>query len=114
MYSVDGDILETILIHKNMCEDGHAWILGLGLFKVIGLRDSQMQASTVVLTNEFGTSILYLPSVTTVKIEPNDDNVLVLLDSCDDVCHVVDFSDTSPFPCRIRTFTLVLDFVDID
>jgi hypothetical protein len=28
MYSMDIDILETILIPKNMCEDGYVWILG--------------------------------------------------------------------------------------
>lgn len=114
MYSLDGDILEIILIHKNICEDGHAWILGLESFKVIALCDSQMQVSTIVLTNEFGTSTMYLPSVATIKIKPNDNNVLVMLDSDDDVCHVAEFSYTSSFPCRIGILTLVLDSIDVN
>ena len=28
MYSMNGDILETIMFPKNMCEDGYVWILG--------------------------------------------------------------------------------------
>ena len=28
MYSMNGDILETILNPKNMCEDCYVWILG--------------------------------------------------------------------------------------
>ena len=47
VYYVDDDILETLLMQENMMEDGHVWILGLGLFKVIGLYDSHMQASTL-------------------------------------------------------------------
>ena len=43
-----------------------------------------------MLINQFGTSI-HIPSVTTVKIEPNDNNVLVLLDSDDVVCLVIIF-----------------------
>lgn len=34
MYNVDGDISKTILMSKNKSEDGHIWILRLGLFKV--------------------------------------------------------------------------------
>ena len=28
MYSTNDDILETILILKNLCQDGYVWILG--------------------------------------------------------------------------------------
>lgn len=37
MYNVDGDISKTILMSKNKSEDGHIWILRLGLFKVTWL-----------------------------------------------------------------------------
>ena len=56
MYSMDIDILETILIPKNMCEDGYVWILGPWSFRVIGRSNSQMQASIVLLTNESNAS----------------------------------------------------------
>lgn len=38
-----------------------------------------MQTFTVVLINEFGTTIIHVPSVATMKIEPYDANVFVLL-----------------------------------
>jgi hypothetical protein len=81
MYSGDGEVYETILVQKTRTEDGSVWILGPGSFRVIGLSESQMQASTVILTNESGTSTVQIPTVATVKLEPNDDSVLVLSDS---------------------------------
>jgi hypothetical protein len=103
MYGMNGDILETILIPKTNCQDGYVWILGPGSFLVIGLSDSQMQTSTVLLTNEYGASAVNVPTVPTVKIEPSDNNVLLLLDSDEDVSPVVDLSDTSPFPYKPRS-----------
>lgn len=55
MHPLDIDILETILMQKNKNEEGHYWILGPRLFRVLGLSNSQMHASNVVLTNEFST-----------------------------------------------------------
>ena len=60
---------ETILIQKNRTEDGSMWIWGPGLFRVIGLSESQMQVSTVVLTNQFGTSTIQTPNVANVRLE---------------------------------------------
>ena len=114
MYSMNDDILETILIPKNIYQDGYVWILAPGSFRVIGLSDSQMQASTVLLTNKYGASTVNMPTVATVKIEPSDNDVLVLLDSDEDVCHVVDLSDTSHFPYKPRSSNLVLVSVDVD
>ena len=114
MYSTNGDILETVLIPKNICQDGYVWILGPGSFRVIGLTDSQMQASTVLLTNESGASTVNVHSMATVKIEPSDDDVLVLLDSDEEVCPVVDLSDTSPFPYKTKPSNPILVSVDID
>jgi hypothetical protein len=59
-----------------------------------------MQASTVILTNESGTSTVQIPSIAHVKVEPLDDSVFVLLDSEDDICAFVDLSNTSPFSFR--------------
>ena len=71
------------------------WSLGPGSYRVMGLSDSQMQASTVILTNESRTSTVQVPSVVTVKLEPTDDSVIVLLDSEDDICVVVDLFDSN-------------------
>ena len=98
MYSADGDVYETILVQKNRTEVGFMWNLGPGSYRVIGLSESQMQASTVILTNESGTSTVQIPTVATVKLEPNDDSVLVLSDSEDDICAAVDLLDILPFP----------------
>ena len=114
MYSPNGDILETILIPKNMCQDGYVWILGPGSFRVIGLPDSQMQASTVLLTNESGASTVNVHSIVTVKIEPSEDDVLVLLDSDEDVCPIVDLFDTSHFLHKTKPLNPVLVSVDVD
>ena len=94
MYSMNGDILETTLILKNMCENGYVWILRLRSFRTIRLPDLLMQASIVLLTNEFGASTVNVPSMATGKIEYKEDDVLVLLDSNEHVCQVVDFFDT--------------------
>jgi hypothetical protein len=66
------------------------------------------------LTNEFGASTINIPSVVTLKIEPSDNSVFVLLDSDKIVCLVVDFSDTSRFPYRIKTSNPILVYVDVD
>ena len=53
MYFKDSDISDTILMQKNMSEKGHVW----GMEKTC-ISNSQMQASTVVLTNMFRTSMV--------------------------------------------------------
>jgi hypothetical protein len=73
-----------------------------------------MQASTVLLTNESGASTVNVLSMATVKIEPTNDDVLVLLDSDEEVCHVVDLSDTSFFPYKTKSSNPVLVSVDVD
>ena len=113
MYSVDGEVSETILLQKNRCDDGQYWILGPGSFRVIGLSDSQVQASTIVLTNNSCTSTVQLPLVANVKVEPSDDTILLLSDSDGDVCPVVDLFDTSHFPFRTRTPTPPLHSADV-
>ena len=55
MYFAYGEVYETILVQKNRTGVGFMWILGPGSFRVIGIPKSQMQASTVILTNESGT-----------------------------------------------------------
>ena len=81
------------------------WILWPGSFRVIGLFESQMQASTVILTNESGTSTVQIPSVAHVKVEPTDDSVFVLPDLEDDICIFIDLSHTLPFSFKSVTST---------
>ena len=85
MYSADGKVYETILVPKNRTDVGFMWILGPGSFRVIGLCEFQMQASTVILTNKSGTSTVHILSVAPVKLESTDDSVFVLSDSEDDI-----------------------------
>ena len=89
--------LRDNLIPKNLCQDGYVWILGTWSVRVIGLSDTQIRTSTILLTNESGGSIVNVLIVPTVKIEPSVNDVLVLLDSDENVYLVVDLSDTSPF-----------------
>ena len=70
MYSTDGEVYETVLVQKNKPEVGSMRILGPGSFRVIGLFEFQMQASTVILTNDFGTFTIQIPCVAYVKLEP--------------------------------------------
>jgi hypothetical protein len=57
------------------------------------------------LTNESNTFTVQILTVTTVKLEPNDDSVLVLSNSKDDICVDVDLSDISPFPFKSKNST---------
>jgi hypothetical protein len=79
-----GDISEAILLQKDKSEDGHLSIW-IQIHRVIGLFDSQIQASIVMLKNK---SNIYgqVPSVATVKIVLSNVNDLVLLDLDGDVC----------------------------
>src|ERR1700737_1294801 len=70
MYSADEEVYETILVQKNRRDVGFMWNLGPGSYRVIGLSESHMQASTVILTNESGTSTVKIPSTAHVKVEP--------------------------------------------
>ena len=101
MYYVDGDILETILLQKTMNEDGHCWILGPKSFGGKCISNSQIQSSIIVLTNNSCTSIVQIPILFNVEIELNEDIVLLLSYSNDNVCHVVDLFDTSVFSLKI-------------
>ena len=73
-----------------------------------------MKAYIVLLTNESGASTVNVPSMATVKIKPSDDDILVLLDSDEYVCHVVDLSDTSSFLYKTTPSNPVLVSVDVD
>ena len=97
MYSADGQVCETIMIQKNRTQDGSMWILGPGSFKVIGHSESQMQASIIVFTNQYGSSTIQMPNVANIKLELDDNTVNVLSDFDDNICTTVHLSDTLSF-----------------
>lgn len=73
---------------------------------MIGLSESQMQASIVILTNESATATVQIPSVKIAKLKPTYDNLFVFSDSEDDDCIYVDISNTSLSPFKIVHSTL--------
>ena len=77
------------MIQKNRNENGLIWILGPGSCRLIGLSESQMQASIIVLTNQFGASTIQMPNVANVKLEPDDNTVCVLANFDDNICACV-------------------------
>lgn len=81
---------------------------------MIGLYYSHMQASTILLAYEYDILTLYVSYVATVKIEPIYGNVIVLLESHDDICLVVELFHTSPLLYRTKNPNPVLVFVDVD
>ena len=76
------------------------WILGPASFRVIGLFESQMQATTIILTNESGTSTVKISSAAIIKLESTDDNVFVLSYSKYDICAYIELLDTLLFSFR--------------
>ena len=68
MYSTDGALLEIILMPKNTSEDDFIWNSGLGSF-IIGLSNSQNASFFIILTIEFGISIVQILNVTTINLE---------------------------------------------
>lgn len=56
-----------------MSEDDYIWSLDPILYKVISLYDFQIPIFIVILTNEFGTSTVQIPSIAIVRLHPSDD-----------------------------------------
>lgn len=57
---------------------------------------------------------MYLTSVAIIKIEPTDNSILMMLDSDDDVGHIVDLSTTSYFSNKTKNPNPVLVFMDVN
>ena len=77
-------------------DNGSFWSLGACSFKVIGLLKLEMNASTMLLTNESITPVPQSHSLRKVKLEVDD--VTVLSDSDEDNIQVVDIARTSSYP----------------
>lgn len=50
-----------------------------------------------MLTNEYGTLTVQIPSIMIVRLDPSEDDIHVLSDHENNVCTIVDNFDTSPF-----------------
>lgn len=81
-------------MHRTRSDNGLTWTLEPCCFKVIGLSESQMQAVTMMLTNKSCTFIVHIPIISTLKLEPHDDNVFKLFDYDEDLCPTLDLSNT--------------------
>ena len=92
IFSADGQVCETILIQNNRADHDLMWILRHDSFRVIGLSESQMQASTVVLANQSSTSTIQMPNVANVELEPVDNTLCILLYYDDNICTTVNLS----------------------
>ena len=108
MYFADGQVCEIIMIQKNRTEDGSMWILGPGSFTVIGLSKSQMQASTIVLINQSGSSTIQMQMLQILNwslmiIMCVSYHILMI-----NICITIHLSDTSSFPFRNTPFQVPL------
>lgn len=80
LYSKFGELKETIYVQKSKNDLGSSWTLSGGTNKVYGLTNVQMSVSTILLAVEWTTSTVQLPMLRPMKLEPNDDEVMVLSD----------------------------------
>lgn len=72
-----------------------------------------MHAFIVIMTNKFGTLMVQIPSVTTVKLEPSDNCIFILSSFDEYVCPTVDIFDTSPFQFRSTTPSTSKFYADV-
>lgn len=69
MYSTNEEVSKT-LMSKNNVDDGFIQSLGPYSIRVIGLSNSQTQAFVTSLTHVFRMSIVQIPSITNINLEP--------------------------------------------
>ena len=102
IFDDSGQISKTVLQCKSSTTEGDVWNLTRGMYRVFGLTDAQLSASTVLVTPRNSTSIVQVPTQPTVKIEPSYINVHVISDSDDDAIPDGPTSGTSRIPIRRR------------
>lgn len=88
--------------------------MGSRSFRIIGLSNSKIQAFNVVLTNESCAYTINVPNMATIKIGPSDNDVLVLLDSDDNIYLVIGLIDTSLYLYRTKTLNPILVSLNVD
>ena len=79
MYSKRRDVSKTILMQKTRKKDETMWIMGPSSFRVTKIFEFQM-LSLSFSQNESGASTIQLPTFPTAKLEPIENDVLVLFD----------------------------------
>ena len=82
--------------------EGDVWNLTRGMYRVFGLTDVQLPASTALVTPRNSTSTVQVPTQPTVKIKPPNVNVHVISDSDDDAIPDGPTGGTSRIPIRRR------------
>ena len=102
IFDDSGLICETILQRKSRTAEGDIWNLTRGMYRIFGLTDAQLSASTVLVTPRNSTSSVQVPTQPTVKIESSDVNVHVISDSDDDAISDGPTGGTSRIPIRHR------------
>ena len=100
IFDDSGHICETVLQRKSTTTDGDVWNLTRGMYRVFGLTDAQLSASTVLVTPRNSTSTVQVPTQPAVKIELSDVNVHVISDSDDNAILDGPTGDTSRIPIR--------------
>lgn len=85
-------------------------VVGCWFLRVIGLCDAWMQQSTIIFTDKSSTSRVQIPSFGIVKAKLGLNNVYVLADSNNEICPLVDLSDTIPFPFIFPSIPLIRDY----
>lgn len=102
LFQETGELCKTVLIQRSREDSGSFWSLGAGSYKLIGLSELEMDASTMLLTNESITTALQSPCLRKIKVEPGLEDVMVLSDSDDDNIQVVDLAGESSFPFQSK------------
>ena len=100
IFDDSGQIYEIVLQRKSTTAEGDVWNLTHGMYRVFGLTNAQLSASTVLVTPRNSTSIVQVPTQSTIKIEPFDVNVHVISDSDDDTIPDGPTGGTSRIPIR--------------
>ena len=100
VFNDNGDLNHTVLQMFFRIDDGRVWFLLPGKYKAIGVTESEMATTTVLLTPGVSfTSTTQAPLLATVKKEPGIQDVTLLSDdSDDDVPPASDIASLTPPP----------------
>jgi hypothetical protein len=96
VFNDNGDLSHTVLQMSVRIDDARVWFLLPGKYKAIGVTESDMATTTVLLTPGVSlTSTTQAPLLATVKKEPNIEEVTLLSDDSND-----DVPPASDITCR--------------
>ena len=85
VFNDNGNLSYTILQVSFRIDDGRVWFLLPGRYKVIGVTESQMATTIVLLTPGVSlTSTTHVPLLATIKKELDIQDVTLLSDDSDD------------------------------